>query len=84
MAIGLRDYRRAAVAPPGRTQVSSPASSAPTGAASADASASHRWWILLGLIMAAGLEILDTTVVNVALPQMAGNLGASTDEIAWV
>lgn len=45
---------------------------------------SHRWWILLGLIMAAGLEILDTTVVNVALPQMAGNLSASTDEIAWV
>jgi DHA2 family multidrug resistance protein len=46
--------------------------------------ASHRWWILIGLIMAAGLEILDTTVVNVALPQMAGNLSASTDEIAWV
>lgn len=45
---------------------------------------SHRWWILLGLIMAAGLEILDTTVVNVSLPQMAGNLGASTEEIAWV
>ncbi|MEO7715446.1 MAG: DHA2 family efflux MFS transporter permease subunit [Capsulimonas sp.] len=44
----------------------------------------HRWWILIGLIMAAGLEILDTTVVNVSLPQMAGNLGASTDEIAWV
>ena len=44
----------------------------------------HRWWILLGLIMAAALEILDTTVVNVALPQMSGNLGATTDEIAWV
>ncbi len=46
--------------------------------------ASHRWLILTGLIMAAALEILDTTVVNVALPQMAGNLSASTDEIAWV
>lgn len=44
----------------------------------------HRWWILLGLILAAALEILDTTVVNVALPQMSGNLGATTDEIAWV
>ncbi len=44
----------------------------------------HRWWILVGLIMAAALEILDTTVVNVALPQMEGNLGATTDEIAWV
>ena len=49
----------------------------------ADVSA-HRWWIMLGLIMAAALEILDTTVVNVALPQMSGNLGATTDEIAWV
>ena len=44
----------------------------------------RRWWILIGLIMASGLEILDTTVVNVALPQMQGNLGATTDEIAWV
>ncbi|MDR3710293.1 MAG: DHA2 family efflux MFS transporter permease subunit [Capsulimonadaceae bacterium] len=46
--------------------------------------ARHRWWILVGLVLAAALEILDTTVVNVALPQMAGNLSASTDEIAWV
>ena len=44
----------------------------------------HRWWILIGLIMASALEILDTTVVNVALPRMAGSLSASTDEIAWV
>ena len=44
----------------------------------------RRWWILIGLIMASALEILDTTVVNVALPQMEGNLGATTDEIAWV
>jgi DHA2 family multidrug resistance protein len=30
------------------------------------------------------MEVLDTTIVNVALPQMAGNLGATTQEIAWV
>jgi DHA2 family multidrug resistance protein len=30
------------------------------------------------------MEVLDTTIVNVALPQMAGNLGATTTEIAWV
>ena len=57
--------------------------SSPTPDTMADVSA-HRWWIMLGLIMAAALEILDTTVVNVALPQMSGNLGATTDEIAWV
>jgi DHA2 family multidrug resistance protein len=58
--------------------------SPPLGNDVTDTVSQHRWWILIGLIMAAGLEILDTTVVNVALPQMSGNLGATTDEIAWV
>ncbi len=44
----------------------------------------HRWLILLGLITAAIMEVLDTTIVNVALPQMAGNLSATQTEIAWV
>ncbi len=44
----------------------------------------YRWFILLGLITAAIMEVLDTTIVNVALPQMAGNLGATYDEIGWV
>ncbi len=43
-----------------------------------------RWFILLGLITAAMMEILDTTIINVALPDMAGNLGATHEEIAWV
>ncbi len=43
-----------------------------------------RWIILIGLITAAIMEVLDTTIINVALPQMAGNLNATTDEIAWV
>ena len=30
------------------------------------------------------MEVLDTTIVNVALPQMAGNLGATFEEIGWV
>src|ERR1051325_3938784 len=44
----------------------------------------YRWVILFGLITAAILEVLDTTIVNVAMPQMAGNLGATTQEIGWV
>src|ERR1043166_416331 len=44
----------------------------------------YRWLILLGLITAAIMEVLDTTIVNVALPQMAGNLGATHEEIGWV
>jgi DHA2 family multidrug resistance protein len=43
-----------------------------------------RWFILAGLITAAILQVLDTTIVNVALPQMAGNLGATSEEIGWV
>ena len=43
-----------------------------------------RWLILFGLITAAIMEVLDTTIVNVALPQMAGNLGATREEVAWV
>ncbi|HVX39796.1 MAG TPA: DHA2 family efflux MFS transporter permease subunit [Gemmatimonadaceae bacterium] len=44
----------------------------------------YRWIILAGLITAAVMEVLDTTIINVALPQMAGNLGATMQEIAWV
>lgn len=44
----------------------------------------YRWLILAGLITAAIMEVLDTTIVNVAMPQMAGNLGATTQEIGWV
>src|ERR1700722_15201498 len=36
--------------------------------------------VMLGLIMA----IIDSTIVNVALNTIGGNLGASTDEVAWV
>ena len=43
----------------------------------------YRWFILVGLITAAILQVLDTTIVNVALPQMAGNLGATSEEIGW-
>ncbi len=44
----------------------------------------YRWFILIGLITAAIMEILDSTIVNVALPRMAGNLSVTITEIAWV
>src|SRR5690348_16687803 len=57
----------------------------PTTTAEAAAFVSrHRWLILAGLITAAVMEVLDTTIINVALPQMAGNLGATQEEIGWV
>jgi MFS transporter, DHA2 family, multidrug resistance protein len=36
--------------------------------------------VMLGMIMA----IIDTTIVNVAIAKIGGNLGASIDEVAWV
>ena len=44
----------------------------------------YRWIILVGLITAVIMEALDTTIINVALPQMAGNLGVTPNEIGWV
>ncbi len=67
-----------------RTAAVTPAASRAAIEAAEAFVARHRWWILLGLITAAIMEVLDTTIVNVALPQMAGNLGATHEEIGWV
>jgi DHA2 family multidrug resistance protein len=38
-------------------------------------------WLIAGVVaMAAFMEVLDTSIANVALPYMAGNLGASNDD----
>lgn len=42
------------------------------------------WAIAVVVAMAAFMEVLDTSIANVALPHMAGNLGASNDESTWV
>lgn len=43
-----------------------------------------RWILLVGFVLASILEVLDTSIVNPVLPQMAGTLGATTQEISWV
>src|SRR3954469_501866 len=40
--------------------------------------------IILTAVLASLLEIIDTSIVNVAVPTMMGNLGATLDEINWV
>jgi DHA2 family multidrug resistance protein len=42
------------------------------------------WLIAVVLALAAFMEVLDTSIANVALPYMAGNLGASNDQSTWV
>src|SRR5579872_1431402 len=42
------------------------------------------WAIAVVVAMAAFMEVLDTSIANVALPYIAGNLGATNDESTWV
>jgi MFS transporter, DHA2 family, multidrug resistance protein len=43
-----------------------------------------RYLIAFAVTLASVLELVDTSIVNVAIPHMMGNLGATLDEIAWV
>ncbi|MEO7983351.1 MAG: MFS transporter, partial [Bacteroidota bacterium] len=45
---------------------------------------SRRVIITITAILCALLEIVDTTIVNVSLHDMQGNLGATTTEVGWV
>jgi DHA2 family multidrug resistance protein len=42
------------------------------------------WIIAVAVMLGTFMEVLDTTVVNVALPHIAGNLSATVDETTWV
>jgi len=44
----------------------------------------HKYMIALAAILASLMQVIDTSIVNVAIPHMMGELGASIDEIAWV
>src|ERR1700737_5141419 len=46
--------------------------------------AEHKYLIAFAVVLAALMQVIDSSIVNVALPDMMGNLGASLDEIAWV
>jgi DHA2 family multidrug resistance protein len=55
--------------------------------ASAEADADpypRKWWIALAVTLVSVMELVDTSVINVAIPQMSANLGATIDEIIWV
>jgi DHA2 family multidrug resistance protein len=42
------------------------------------------WLIGVVVAVAAFMEVLDTSIANVALPYIGGNLGASTDQSTWI
>jgi DHA2 family multidrug resistance protein len=43
-----------------------------------------KWAIAITVALGAMLEVIDVSIVNVALPHMQGNLGATLSEIGWV
>ncbi len=43
-----------------------------------------RWIIMAAIILGTLMQMIDSSIVNVAVPTMMGNLGASLDEITWV
>ena len=42
------------------------------------------WIVTIAVMLATFMEILDTTVVNVSIPHIAGNMGATVEEGTWV
>jgi MFS transporter, DHA2 family, multidrug resistance protein len=48
------------------------------------AEAARKWIIAVSVILCAALEVLDSSIVNVALPHMQGSFAAGVDEITWV
>lgn len=44
----------------------------------------RKWIITITVIMASLLELIDTTIVNVALPDIMGNLGATLEDAGWL
>ena len=42
------------------------------------------WLVAVSVMLATVMEVLDTSVANVALPHIAGNLSATSEEATWV
>ena len=44
----------------------------------------ERWIVLVALMLGTLMMVIDTSIVNVAIPNMMGNLGATLTQISWV
>jgi len=44
----------------------------------------RKWIITVTVILCSMLELIDTSIVNVALSDMMGNLGATLNDVSWV
>src|SRR5690349_8472466 len=69
---------------PGVGLAGSASSAAAHAPAQAEDKYKHKYLIAITVTLAAIMELIDTSIVNVAIPHMMGNLGATLDQIAWV
>ena len=60
------------------------AAAVPLDGAMAERPAINPWIIALAVTLATFMEVLDTSIANVALPHIAGGLSAGVDESTWV
>ncbi|WP_210593049.1 MFS transporter [Streptomyces sp. GESEQ-35] len=67
-----------------RTPADAPAGAAVTPLAAVDAPPRHRWWILAVIGLAQLMVVLDSTIVNIALPSAQQDLGFSDGDRQWV
>lgn len=44
----------------------------------------NRWWALVAILLAQFMNLLDVTIVNVSLPTLQKDMGASSSQIEWV
>ncbi|QEU80194.1 MFS transporter [Streptomyces subrutilus] len=78
----VREERNAAAPPdPGAAPAAGPHDAPAPGGSSAD----RRRWLALAIVMtAAFMDLVDVTIVNIAIPSMRQDLGASTSAIQWI
>ena len=71
--------------PAGAAQATTVVNPSPNAAAMAQWKPRVNPWLIAATVaLAAFMEVLDTSIANVALPHIAGSLGASTDQSTWV
>ncbi|MEV7770799.1 MFS transporter [Kitasatospora sp. NPDC086791] len=63
------------------TAIDVEASAGPGGGASQD---SRRWFALIAMLLASFMDLLDGTIVNVAIPSLQRDLGTSDSDAQWV
>src|SRR5271168_2912980 len=67
-----------------RTSAPAPAAARPAYFATGWTGGFNPWTVALVVTMATFMEVLDTSIANVSLPHIAGNLSVSQDESTWV